>query len=205
MRIISPTKLQKKKLKEMILNLFPKYKYVQINKNGIILLRKSFWWYLLLIADKVDITEMCAVSIPEKLEKLKSKTHNEDEYVSAYNPYSYAVLDLMHHRMNVVIDYLYNEYVNIKYNIQRVYYTKNNLLPQTTYSLSQILTDKVKEHSLVLSRLSTLYVKSILKKWKDGVNVLNHPVLRRSYLNYWFNRNFKEELYRIYNIKIVYT
>gem|GEM_PF-5083250 len=156
------------------------------------------------MADKVDMTEMCIVNIPEKLEKFKSKTR-EGEYEFAYNPYSYAVLDLMHHRTNVVIDYLYNEYINIKYNIQRIYYVKNDLLPQTTYSLSQILTDKVKEHSLVLSRLSTLYVKSILKQWKDSVNVLNHPVLRKSYLNYWFNRNFKEELYRICNIRIMYT
>jgi hypothetical protein len=51
MRILSPTKLQKKKLKRDT-EFVPKYKYVQINKNGIILLRKSFWWFLLLMADK---------------------------------------------------------------------------------------------------------------------------------------------------------
>jgi len=207
MHIISPTKLQKKKLKEMIKRLFPNYQYVKYGPSGLIFLSKSFW-YFLFKREIIHITEMCTVLIPERLEELESKTIIETDghppYRRVYNKYSHIVLDLLHHRTNKVIDYLYDEYVGVKYGIHKTYYTRNNLLPQKSYTLSNILLNK-QEGSIVLSRFSNAHIKEALKQWKDAVFVLNHPVLRSKTLDLWFNKEVKEELNRIFNIRIAYA
>lgn len=206
MQLISPTKLQKKKLKEIIQKLFPKYQYVQYGPSGLIFLSKSFWHFLF-NRETIHISEMCTVYIPERLEELESRTITETDghppYRRVYNKYSHIVLDLLHHRANGVIDYLYDEYISVKYGIQKTYYTRNNLLPQKAYSLSQILFGK--KDSVVLSSFSTAHIKEALKQWKDSVFVLNHPILRSKTLDLWFNQELKKELSYIYNIRIAYA
>lgn len=198
MHIISPTILQKKKLKEMILRLFPEYQYVKFGSNGLISLSKSFW-YFIFKRETVHISELCTVYIPERLEKLENKTK-----MRVYNIHSHIVLDLLHYKANGVIDYLYDEYINIKYRIHKICYTKSNILPEKSYSLSTILLGEKKD-SLVLSRLSNVHIKEALKHWKDAVFVLNHPVLRSKILDLWFNSEIKKELRRIYNVRIAYA
>jgi hypothetical protein len=203
MTIISPTLLQKKKLKDMIPKLFPEYQYVKFGPMGIILLSKSFWSFIFRKRTTIHITELCTVLIPERLEKLDHRTSDGEiiPYQRIYNKYSHIVLDLLHHRASNVIDYLYDEYTYIKYNIHKTYYIANNTLPQTTYTLSELLTNPTKKDGIVLSRLSNAYIKEALKRWKNAP-VLNHPVLYRDFLNMWFRSEIKQQLNRIYNIRI---
>lgn len=207
MHILSPTKLQKKKLKEMIQKLFPEYQYVRFGPSGLIFLSKSFW-YCLFKRDILHITEICTVHIPERLEKLKYRTietfGNDTSYHRAFNEYSHMVLDLLHLRANKVIDYLYDEFINVKYGIQKTYYTRNNLQPKKPYVLSEVLFNSKKD-SIVLSHLSNVHIKEALKRWKNAVFVLNHPVLRSKTLDLWFRSEIKEELRRIFNIRITYA
>jgi hypothetical protein len=207
MQILSPTKLQKKKLKEMILKLFPQYRYVKFGANGIISLSKSFWHILFCVSTKIHVTELCTVHIPERLEELDTRTNIHDEFVykRAYNQYSHTVLDLLHHRVNSIIDYLYDEYTYIKYGLHKNYYTVNNTLPEITHTLSEILQNPVKKDGIVLSRLSNAYSKQALRRWKNTSFVLNHPILRSKYLDMWFKKEVKEKLKQIYNIRIVVT
>jgi hypothetical protein len=205
MHILSPTILQKKKLKEIIPKLFPQYQYIRFGRNGMIFLSKSFWHWIFK-RTAIHITELCTVHIPERLEELDTRITNYEEkasYKRVYNQYSHVVLDLLHHRANTVIDYLYNEYTYIKYGIHKTYYTVNNVLPEKTYTLSEVLCTPVKKDSIVLSPLSNVYIKQALKRWKDGCFVLNHPILHREYLNMWFRREVKQQLKQIYNIRIV--
>jgi len=206
MHLISPTTLQRKKLKEMIRKLFPQYQYVKFGPCGVIFLSKSFW-HVLFKCKTIHITELCTVYIPERLEKLDTRTILDKgeftPYQRVYNKYSYIVLDLLHHRANNIIDYLYDEYTYIKYGIHKKYYVVNNVLPETTYTLSEVLSNPIKKDSLVLSPLSNAYIKQALKHWKDVPHVLNHPVLRSNYLNMWFKKEVKQQLRQIYNIRIV--
>jgi hypothetical protein len=205
MSLIVPTTLQKKKLKEMIQKLYPQYQYVKFGPCGIIFLSKSFW-YFLFKRKTINITELCTVYIPERLEKLDSRIIADQDvfpYQRVYNKYSHIILDLLHHRANNIIDYLYDEYTYVKYGIHKTYHTIHNTLPKTTYTLSELLVQPVKKDSIVLSPLSNTYIKQALKHWKDASTVLNHPVLRSKYLNTWFRSEVKQSLKRIYNIQII--
>jgi hypothetical protein len=206
MHILSPTPLQKKKLEEMIVKLFPEWKYVRFKRHGLISLSKSFW-YSLFKRNIVHITELCTVYIPERLEKLESRTIEELDgrvhYQRVYNIRSHTVLDLLHHRANGIIDYLYNEYTYVKYGIHKAYYTQTNLLPEKSYKLSEILFGR-KEGSVVLFHFSNAYIQQALKHWKNVVSALNHPVLLSKTLDMWFRPEIKEELRRI-NIRIAYA
>ena len=206
MHILSPTPLQKKKLKEMILRLFPEYGYIKFKPHGLISLSKSFW-HSLFKRNMVHITELCTVYIPERLEKLESRTIEELDgrvhYQRVYNIRSHTVLDLLHHRANGIIDYLYNEYAYIKYGIHKAYYTQTNLLPEKSYKLSEVLLGEKKD-SIVLSHLSNAHIQQALKHWKNVVSALNHPALLSKTLDMWFRPEIKEELRRI-NVRISYA
>lgn len=204
MYLISPTVLQKKKLKEMIKKLFPQYQYVKFGPCGIIFLSKSFWHYLLK-RKAIHITEMCTVYIPERLEKLDHRIidDNSSSYRRVYNKYSHIVLDLLHHRANNIIDYLYDEYILVKYGIHKSYYNTYNILPETSYSLSQIFRNTNKRDGVALSPFSSSYIQQTLKRWKEAPYKLNHPILWEKYLNMWFDQEVKQYFRRVYNIRIV--
>lgn len=206
MRLIHPTKLQEKKLREMIQKLFPQYQYVKFGKYGLISLSKSFWSYLFCKKDVVHITEFCTVNIPERLEELDSRITVDDgtfvPYRRVYNKYSHVVLDLLHNRATSIIDYLYDEYTYVKYGIHKTYYSINNQLPESTYTIFDIAYSEVKSNSIVLANFSNAYIKQALKRWKDAPFVLNHPILRRNFLDMWFKSEVKQYLRQIYDIKI---
>jgi len=203
MQLITLTKLQKKKLKEMVVKLFPEFQYVRFKQHGLISLSKSFW-HSLFYSDTVHITELCTVRIPEKLEELDLRMKGDNAYHRAYNQYSHIVLDLLHHRASKIVDYLYDEYIHIKYNIRKVYYNTNGILPKPAYKLSQFFLPR-KNDSVVLSRLSDVHIKEALRRWTNVTSVLNHPVLQVKRLNLWFKREIKEELGRILDIRISYA
>ena len=208
MHILSPTKLQKKKLKEMIPKLFPQYQFVRFGPCGVIFLSKSFW-HSLFSHTTIHITELCTVLIPERLEKLDNRiTDDEDLFVPyqrVYNKYSHVVLDLLHHRANNIIDYLYDEHTYIKYGIQKKYNTAFNIIPESTITLSQIVLQPAKKDSIALSPLSPSYIKQALKTWTDAPTVLNHPILRSKVLDMWFRSEIKQQINQIYNLRIVFT
>lgn len=207
MRIISPTKLQKKKLMEMILKLFPVYGYIHIFKNGNISMSKSFWHYIFFPhkTKRSNVSEMCTLLIPERLQETYDKTFKDDNvaiYNRAYNIYSHSVIELLHKRSSTVIDYLHTEYYHIKYKIQKVYCAENNILPETSYSMRELLLTPLKRNSLVLSRLSNTYIKQTLKYWINQNSNFNHPKMLSNYLNLWFNKEIKEKLEQYYKINI---
>lgn len=204
MRIISPTKLQVKKLKEMIFKLFPEYSFIWVRKNTISL-SKSFWHFIIGKVERTSVAEMCTVYIPERLDKLYYKTFKDNDeivYHRAYNGYSHEVLELLHHRSKSVIDYLYDEYCHVKYGLRRIVYTKRNMLPEITYTLKEILSNPIKKDALVLSSLSNVYARQSLKYWKDTCTTLVHPKLLSNYLNLWFKKEIKEKLQEFYQLKI---
>jgi len=206
MQLITPSKLQQKKLKEMILKLFPEYGYVTFNHLGIVFLSKSFWWNLFSLRKSVHITELCTVYIPERLEKIDLQTKinngNDTPYKQLYNKYSYIVLDLLHNRANNIIDYLYDEYTFIKYGIHKVYHTEHHTLPEFSHTLSEVLSNPIKKDGIVLSQLSNVYIKQALKRWKNATSVLNHPVLYRNFLNMFFREEVKKITRQFYDINI---
>jgi len=205
MRIISPTRLQKKKLIEMISKLFPEYKFTRIARNGIVSMSKSFWHLLFIRPKKAHISEICTVLIPERLDKLYYKTFEDSDtpiYHRVYNKYSHLVLELLHHRDKSVIDYLYDEYSHIKYGIRKTYFVKHNVLPEITYTLAEILSNPVKKDGIVLSRLSNFHVKQTLKYWKDFSSTFKHPKLWSKYLNLWFKPEVKEQIRQYYQLRI---
>ena len=199
MRIITPTKLQKKKLKEMILKLFPQYTFIRIADNGIISLSKSFWHFIFMVNKKVHVSELCTVYIPERLDELYCTTFENGKF---HVSYSNVVMELLHHRSKSVIDYLYDEFIGIKHGIHKAYYTERQIVPETMYSLSEMIFSSRKYGEIVLSRLSNVQVKQSLKHWKDSLFVLNHPKLASNRLNLWFKKEFKKELRQIYLIQV---
>ena len=207
MHILSPTTLQKKKLKEMIRKLFPQYQFVRFGPCGIILLSKSFWRSLF-TRKTVHIVELCTVLIPERLEELDSRTiDGEDRFIRyqrVHNKYSHIVLDLLHHRANSIIDYIYDEYTYIKYGIHKNYHIIHNTIPESTITLSNVMSQSLKRDSIVLSPLSNSYIKQALKTWKEASPVLNHPVLRKDVINMWFRSEIKQQFNR-YNLRIVFN
>jgi hypothetical protein len=206
MQLLLPTTLQRKKLTEIIKKIFPQYQFVRFGPCGLIFVSKSFW-HSLFKREVIHITELCTVLIPERLEELDTRTTPSGEafpYQRVYNKYSHVVLDLLHHRANSIIDYLYDEYIYVKYNIHKNYYTINDVLPERTYSLSEILLP-VKPDSIALSHLSSDNIKQALKRWSNISSVLNHPVLKKDVLNMWFKREIKDQLQQIYDIRIVFS
>lgn len=199
MRIITPTRLQKKKLKEMVLQLFPQYVFVHIASNGIISLSKSFWHFIFMVNKKVHVSELCTVYIPERLNELYCTTF---EYNRFRVNYSSVVMELLHHRSKSVIDYLYDEFIGIKHGISKSYYSKIESVPKPTYALSEMIFSSRKYGEIVLSRLSSVQVKQSLKHWKDSLFILDHPKLVSQRLNLWFRKEFKEELRQIYTIQV---
>jgi len=193
MHTLNPTKLQKRKLKDMVLHLFPTYKYVNISYKGTISLRKSFWWYIFFMSKKVDLTELCLVMVPEKLEQLKTKS---GKYSQVFSEYGHFALDMMQlGKPNKVIDYLYNSYVDIKFGIIRNYNYINNILPENKYSLFNT-------NAIVLSPLSPSFTKAKLKKWITAPSKLSHPKLKHNYLNLWFKDEVKKQLNKIYELQV---
>lgn len=153
----------------------------------------------------IDITEMCMVLIPEQLDKLYMATFEGEQecaYERAYNQYSHIVLDLMHHRSKSIIDYLYDEFVHIKYGLKKNYYYKASILPEMTETLKIQLANPVKENAIVLSRLSTISNRIYLERWMKSLFVLNHPKLYSSYLDLWLRKYFKEQIRDTYSIRV---
>jgi hypothetical protein len=205
MKILSTTSLQRKKLKEMISKVFPNYKYVRISPKGKISLSRSFWYMLFGAFKTIDITEMCMVLIPEQLDKLYMATFEGEQngaYERVYNQYSHIVLDLIHHRSKSIIDYLYDEYVHIKYGLKKNYYYKANVLQESTETLKVLLANPVREQAIVLSRLSTISNKIYIERWMKSLFILNHPKLYSSYLDLWLRKYFKEQIRDAYSIRI---
>lgn len=183
----------------MILKLFPQYMFIHIANNGIISLSKSFWHFIFMVNKKVHVSELCTVYIPEKLDELYYITFENDKF---HISYSNVVMELLHHRSKSIIDYLYDEFIGIKHRIRKTYYTKKEIVPEATYSLSEMIFSSRKYGEIVLSRLSNVQVKQSLKRWKDSLFVLDHPKLASQRLNLWFKKEFKEELRQIYSIRV---
>jgi hypothetical protein len=207
MRIIQPTILQQRKLREMILKLFPDYGYVKIKNDGIIFLSKSFWHFILHIRVVTHISDMCTVTIPEKLHELYTVTFDDaDTQASDYviNKYSHTVIELLHRRSKGVIDYLYDEFTDIRFGIQKTYYTNRKVLPEVSYTLAEILS-KPKTDSIMLHRLSHAYACKAIKQLRDLPRIFNHPKLLSQFLNMWFNPEVKEKLKQYYKVRISVT
>ena len=206
MRLISPTRLQKAKLKEMVLKLYPDYRVVIISDKGIISLYKSIWHFILQVKKTVYVSDMCIVHIPEKLEELNSNVFEEGGlpvYNRVYHNYSHIVLELLHRRDSNIIDYLYNEFAYIKHGIMRTYYVNTQKKPEPVFSLSEMLHNpSIKYGDMIFSRLSSLHAKQSLKHWKDSLFVLHHPKLLSKTLNLWFRKELKQEIGRCLQLEI---
>jgi len=204
MRLIVPSKLQLKKLKEIVLKLFIEYKYVFISHTGTISLYKSFWHLLILTNKKVNITDMCVIYIPERLGQLKDKTFGDKDliYQEPYNEYSHNIIELMYRRSSLIIDYLYDEYILIKHKIRKVYCVKPVIVPTKLYVLPPILFGCINHYCLMLSALSRACVKQSIKYWKEAPFVFNHAKILSNYLNLWFKREVKERLEQYYQLQV---
>lgn len=205
MKILSTTSIQRTKLKEIILKVFPNNKFVKISPKGKIFLSRSIWFMFFGAYKTIDITEMCMVLIPEQLDKLYMATFEGEQlgtYQRVYNQYSHIVLDLMHHRSKSVIDYLYDEFVHIKYGLKKNYCYKANILQEQTETLKAIIANPVKETAIALSSLSTISNKVYLERWMKSLFVLNHPKLYSSYLDMWLRKYFKDQIKHAYSIVI---
>lgn len=192
----------------MVQMLFPQFQYVKFGPCGIIFLSKSFWHFLFLIKETVHITELCSIHLPERLQELYAKTFDNDEiitYKPVFNRYSPMVLHLLHNNPNRVIDYLYDEYTYLKYGIQKMYHITNNILPEQTHTLSEILANPIRKDSIVLSNFSHFHINRMLKRWKDTLFVLNSPKLFSNYINLWFRKDIKQKLKEVYDIRIAIT
>ena len=180
-----------------MLKLFPEYKYVFVGKDGMVSLSKSLLHLIFIIFDRVHLTELCLVQIPERLEMLRIKVFKENDtpvYENVYNSYSHIVLEMLHHRSRSIIDYLHDQYWYIKYGINKNYNTVHNILPEYAKSVSTILSRKVKTDSIVLSRLSNAHVKQSLLHWKRSLFVFDHPKLLSNTLSMWLRNEVREHL-----------
>lgn len=100
--------LRKRRLLELLTTLFPEYSLIRIKRNGLI----SFGDKILcipIIKQKVHISELCIDEIPRRLGKYRRG--NIQNYINITNEYLEYIISSC--ACNV-IDFLYQEYSNIK-------------------------------------------------------------------------------------------
>lgn len=152
--------LRKKRLMELLITLFPEYNIIRIKQTGLI----SFGNKLLLIPiikHKVHISELCLDEIPKRLGKYRQG--NIKSYVQLTNQYLEYIIT--NHVCNV-IDYLYQEFSNIK-SSSRV----DALLEDAHLSLIESKPD---------SETIGVIIKQIIRKpdLSDIINLLNKVAIK---------------------------
>jgi hypothetical protein len=103
-------KISIKKLKSILTGLFSEYNYIRISTSGMITLKSNWWSFH---KRKVHYCELLiSKEIPKKLKYYRLKN---DDYESVYNTQLYIILT--YNDQLDIIDYVYKEFVKIKFPI----------------------------------------------------------------------------------------
>ena len=101
-------KSRKKNLMEILIKLFPEYRYFRIKNDGTIKFKKR--WFSLW--KKINFHELLFSEIIPRLNELKGTTNNVyNEYISRIKDNIYTIHSL---RNRNIIDYLWEEFLRIK-------------------------------------------------------------------------------------------
>jgi hypothetical protein len=142
------TAFRKKKLRDMLQSLFPEYDLFRIKRNGMISFGYKFY-FIPIIKKRIHISELCIDEIPKRIGKNRSVCYMQ----SVNKTINYI---LVNHSYNI-IDYLYQEYYNIKSSNKVDLLIKDNQL-SSSESDSDSITIKTILLSKVKHNLNTKYI-----------------------------------------------
>lgn len=165
MNIIRVTSLTKKRIKQMMGDLFPEYSYIRVRRNGMVILKKK-WWYLKKIT--TNVTNLLIDTIPRKLSEACKRKGFGDTYDRIFSNDIYVFLQLRSYKKNVdLVDYMWQKYNVLYREVPILSVTVNTAMienPNTRYIP-------------MISPVSCLYIPRIEKllkgmKKKDSIEYL---------------------------------
>lgn len=111
MRLIKITPIIKIRVKEMILDLFPEYKYVKVKKTGLVSLKKNRWS---LRRETLSLTDLAISVIPKRIAKRAKEDNKGNEYLNVFNSYISSMVYMSIYDCHFdIIEYIWNKYVEL--------------------------------------------------------------------------------------------
>jgi hypothetical protein len=110
MNLIKITPLLKRRVKDMIVDLIPEYKYILINKRGLVTLKTKWWSFK---KTTVNITDLFIDVLPKKLAESCKRKGYGDTYERLFSNDLYVMLQIKAYKK----DFDITEYIWDKYNV----------------------------------------------------------------------------------------
>lgn len=163
MKLIKVTPLVKRRVKVLVADLIPEFKYVRISNQGLIVLKKNWWSFKRTI---VNITDLFIDILPKKLSDSCKRKGYGDTYERIFSNDIYIMMQLKSYKKEVdLVEYIWNKY--------NVLHREVPVLKTTTEVI--VLEDPKYLYLPVLSPVSSFFIPGIeklLRKRKGTVESL---------------------------------
>ena len=108
MRIIKITPVAKKRVKQMILGLFPGIGYARITSRGLAILKATRWS---LKREIVPITDLCIYEIPKRIAEKASRKRLGENQIHVFNHHITTLMQLKYYNDKFdLLEYVYTQY-----------------------------------------------------------------------------------------------
>lgn len=163
MNLIKITPLVKKRVKVLIADLIPEFKYIRVSNQGLVTLKTKWWSFK---KTTINITDLFIDILPKKLSDSCKRKGYGDTYERIFSNDIYVIMQLKSYKKDFdIVDYIWNKY-NVLHREVPVIKTATNVL---------VLENPKDIYLPVLSPVSSYFIPGIeklLKKRKGTVNVL---------------------------------
>ena len=111
MRLIQITPTVKRRVRQMILGLFPDVGYVRVTNRGLVILKSQRWTFR---REIVPITDLCIYEIPKRIAEKATKKGLGEGHIEIFNQHLTTLMQLKYYSDKFdLLEYVYTQYAII--------------------------------------------------------------------------------------------
>ena len=164
MNIIKVTQLTKKRVKDMIADLMPEYKYVRVRNSGVVMLKKRWWSFKY---TTVNVTDLFIDTFPKLIVECCKRKGYGDGYSVLFSDNLYVLLRLRAYKKDVdLVGYVWQQYNKLIREVPKL----------SVIVSSAVIEDPSSRYTPVLSPVSNRYIPGVeilLRRNKKNDSVEN--------------------------------
>lgn len=187
MNLIKITRLTKRRVKDMIVDLMPEYGYIRVTNRGLVILKTNWWSFRKTI---INITDLFIDVLPKKLADSCKRKGYGDTYERMFSEDLYVMMQLKSYKKDIdIVEYIWEKFnrlhreVPIVTTLVKELYLESSsslylpvLSPTSSYYLPEIeiLLKKRKKKGTVeeiIEKISKIQIQG--PQWLMRVPVLN--------------------------------
>jgi hypothetical protein len=108
MNLIKITPLVKKRVRVLIADLLPEFKYIRTSNQGLVMLKKKWWSFK---KTTINITDLFIDILPKKLSDSCKRKGYGDTYERIFSDDIYIMMQLKSYKKDVdIVEYIWNKY-----------------------------------------------------------------------------------------------